>query len=151
MRFTLKHFIPVLFVVFAWPLLDLGVATEEAEARARASGRSFSKSRSIPPPTARTPSSAQYSPRANSGGFMSGLAGGLVGGALGGMLFGSLANAGTSAGLGGSGLGLLQLLILGGLGYFVYVRFFKKRSLCPVTSLRTARRSDQPPPRSTNK
>jgi len=59
---------------------------------------------------------------------MRGLAGGLVGGAIGSMLFGGLANAGGGGGLGGSGIGLFQLLILGGIGYFVYTRFFKKKS-----------------------
>jgi len=59
---------------------------------------------------------------------MRGLAGGLVGGAIGSMLFGSLANAGSGGGLGGSGIGLFQILVLGGVGYFVYARFFKKKS-----------------------
>lgn len=58
---------------------------------------------------------------------MRGLAGGLVGGAIGSMLFGSLANAGTGGGIGGSGIGLLQILLFAGAGYFVYSRFFKKR------------------------
>lgn len=151
MRFTLKTLFTILFFFFACSLLDLGLLPEEAAARARAGGRSFSKSRSISPPPVRAPASANYSLRSNSGGFMAGLAGGLVGGALGGMLFGSLANAGTGAGLGGSSIGLLQLLILGGLGYFVYARFFKKRSLCPLTSRRPARPTEQHPPRSTSK
>ena len=59
---------------------------------------------------------------------MRGLAGGLVGGAIGSMLFGSLAHAGAGGGLGGSGIGLFQILLLGGIGYFVYSRFFKKRA-----------------------
>lgn len=58
---------------------------------------------------------------------MRGLAGGLVGGAIGSMLFGSLANAGTGGGIGGSGIGLLQILLFAGAGYFIYSRFFKKR------------------------
>lgn len=60
---------------------------------------------------------------------MRGMAGGLVGGAIGSMLFGSMAHAGVGGGLGGSGIGLFQILILGGIGYFIYSRFFKKKSL----------------------
>jgi predicted lipid-binding transport protein (Tim44 family) len=58
---------------------------------------------------------------------MRGLAGGLIGGAIGGLLFGSLANAGAGSGIGGSGIGLLQILLFAGAGYFIYSRFFKKR------------------------
>ncbi len=58
---------------------------------------------------------------------MRGLAGGLVGGAIGSLLFGSLASAGVGAGIGGSGIGLFQILLFAGAGYFIYSRFFKKR------------------------
>lgn len=151
MRITLQHIFPVFLIFLACSLLDLGLGAEEAEARARSGGRAFSSSRSAAPPPARATNAPSYSPRPNSGGFMSGLAGGLVGGALGGMLFGGLANAGTGAGLGGSGIGLFQLLLLAGLGYFVYTRFFKKRSPCPVPLRRSTHPSEQPRPRSTNK
>lgn len=127
MQFTPKQFIPILFILLAFSIFDLGVFTDHADARSRAGGRSFSPSRSSSPPS-RSPSPANYSQRSNSGGFMRGLAGGLVGGAIGSMLFGSLASAGTGGGLGGSGIGLFQILILGGIGYFVYARFFKKKS-----------------------
>lgn len=59
---------------------------------------------------------------------MRGMAGGLMGGAIGSMLFGSLANAGAGAGIAGSGIGIFQILVLGGTGYFVYARFFKKKA-----------------------
>ena len=128
MQFLNRHFISTLFILLAFSLLDLGVCADHAEARSRAGGRSFSGSRSMSPPPSRMPSSPNYSQRSSSGGFMRGLAGGLVGGAIGSMLFGSLANAGAGGGLGGSGIGLFQILLLGGIGYFVYARFFKKKT-----------------------
>jgi len=47
------------------------------------------------------------------------VAGGVLGGILGGMLFGSLGFAGGYGGLGG-GFGLMDLLLLGGVGYLIY-------------------------------
>lgn len=128
MPVTKKQWIPILFLLLACTLLDFGMFTDHAEARSRGGGRSFRQSRSITPPPSRAPSPANYGQRSNSGGFMRGLAGGLVGGAIGSMLFGSLAHAGAGGGLGGSGIGLFQILILGGIAYFVYARFFKKKS-----------------------
>jgi predicted lipid-binding transport protein (Tim44 family) len=49
-----------------------------------------------------------------------GLMGGLLGGALGGMLLGSM------FGMGGSGMGILPMLLLGVAGYFLYKRFVAK-------------------------
>jgi predicted lipid-binding transport protein (Tim44 family) len=63
----------------------------------------------------------------NKGGFGRGLAGGLIGGALGGMLFGSL------FGAGGSGMGLLPILLLAGVGFFLY-RTFARRSAAGVVT-----------------
>jgi predicted lipid-binding transport protein (Tim44 family) len=134
---TSKHAIPILFILLALSLLDCGLFTDHAAARSRSGGRSFTPSRSASPQPSRSAPSAAPSPAYNqnpsSGGFMRGMAGGLVGGAIGSMLFGSLANAGTPGGVGGSGIGLFQILILGGIGYFVYARFLKKKtpSLAP--------------------
>ncbi len=129
MQITRKHFMPLLFIFLTCTLLDLWVFTEQADARSRAGGRSFSRSRSVSPSPARTPSSPNHNQGTGSGGFMRGMAGGLVGGAIGGLLFGSLANAGSGAGIGGSGIGIFQILVLGGIGYFVYARFLKKKTL----------------------
>ena len=57
---------------------------------------------------------------------MSGLAGGLMGGAIGSLLFGGLAHGGMGGGLFGSGIGLFQILLMAGIGYFIYRRFFKR-------------------------
>jgi len=60
--------------------------------------------------------------RSGRSGFGRGLAGGLLGGALGGLLFGSM------FGMGGSGMGILPLLILGFIGYFFYKKFMSPPS-----------------------
>jgi predicted lipid-binding transport protein (Tim44 family) len=63
--------------------------------------------------------------------FLKGVGGGLVGGMIGNMLFGGSGYGGGSGGgsggggVGGSGFGFFELLILGGLGYFLYKRFIK--------------------------
>jgi predicted lipid-binding transport protein (Tim44 family) len=60
------------------------------------------------------------------GGFMRGLGTAVLGGFLGSMLFSGLANAGGLGGLGGlggSGFGMMEILLLGGLGYFLYRKF----------------------------
>ncbi len=56
---------------------------------------------------------------------MRSMAGGLVGGMLGGMLFRSL-GFGGGGGMGGSGIGLFEILLLAGIGYFIY-RIVKSR------------------------
>jgi predicted lipid-binding transport protein (Tim44 family) len=59
-----------------------------------------------------------------SGGFMRGLGMAVLGGFLGSMLFSGLAHGfGGLGGLGGSGFGLMEILLLGGLGYFLYRKF----------------------------
>jgi predicted lipid-binding transport protein (Tim44 family) len=61
-----------------------------------------------------------------SGGFMRGLGTAVLGGFLGSMLFSGLANAGGFGGiggLGGSGFGLFEILLVAGIGYFLYRKF----------------------------
>jgi len=59
------------------------------------------------------------------GGFMRGIGTAIIGGFLGSMLFSGLANAGMGGlgGLGGSGFGMIEVLLLAGLGYFLYRKF----------------------------
>jgi predicted lipid-binding transport protein (Tim44 family) len=81
-----------------------------------------------PAPSQRRETSPQAQPpgamAAQPGGFMRGLGGGLLGGFLGAMLFSSFAHAGMG-GLGGSGIGLVEILLFAGIGYFLYRRFFR--------------------------
>ena len=90
-----------------------------ADARSKSGGRSVGSSPSKAPASA--PSSAPSASPNTGGGFTRGLMGGLLGGAIGGMLFGSM------FGAGGSGMGILPLLILGGIAFFLYKRFARAR------------------------
>jgi len=63
-----------------------------------------------------------------SGGFMRGLGTAVLGGFLGSMLFSGLANAGGFGGLGGSGFGMMEILLFGGLAYFLYRKFAASRA-----------------------
>ena len=89
-----------------------------SDARSRGGGRSFRRSS----PVKRTPTTQKKQTTTNQrqSGFGRGLMGGLLGGAIGGMLFGSL------FGMGGSGMGILPLLLLGAVGYFFYKRMAAK-------------------------
>jgi len=108
------------------------VAVENAEARAPRGGRSFSGSRTFSRPSA-PPRSAQQPPAGSatfnrqpfgSSSFMRGMAGGLLGGMIGGMIFGGPAHGGMG-GFGGSGIGLIEILLLGGLIWFIFKRFIR--------------------------
>ena len=66
---------------------------------------------------------------------MRGLAGGIMGGVLGSLLFSSLAQAGWG-GLGGSGIGLFEILLVAGLGYFL-IRKFRASRAAPATGYGT--------------
>ncbi|WP_028585239.1 Tim44 domain-containing protein [Desulfogranum mediterraneum] len=115
MMTQLRRCTPFFLILFALLLAEAGIVTDYADARSRGGGRSFSRST-----TQKAPSKAPSQVNQKSGqksSFGRGLAGGLLGGALGGMLFGSL------FGAGGSGMGILPLLILGVVGYFLYKRF----------------------------
>ncbi|MBM4255552.1 MAG: Tim44 domain-containing protein [Deltaproteobacteria bacterium] len=122
---------------FAFLFASVVVFEEYAEARA-GGGRSggFRGSRSYDSPShsapgyanpqrqnavPSTPQAAPMAPQA--GGFMRGLGTAMLGGFLGSMLFSSLAHAGGFGGLGGSGFGLFELVLLAGLGYFLYKKF----------------------------
>lgn len=58
------------------------------------------------------------------GGLFRNFGGGLLGGLVGGMLFRSL---GFGGGFGGGGIGLLEILLIGGIGYFVFRAIRGKR------------------------
>ncbi|MGD9972878.1 MAG: Tim44 domain-containing protein [Desulfatirhabdiaceae bacterium] len=105
---------------------------DDADARVKSGGRSFGgggSSGSFSKPSAPTsrPMTPPSSPSGGMGGssFMRGLGGGLLGGMIGGMLFSSPGHAMGAGGMGGSGIGIIELLLLGGLGYFLYKRFIK--------------------------
>ena len=105
-----------------------------ADARA-GGGRSFgsSGSRSYAAPSrsysgagsgAPTQQPAQSPVQPAGGGFLRSMGGGIIGGLLGGMLFSSLGFGGTGGGFGGSGIGIFEIILLGGIAYLI---FFRKR------------------------
>ena len=127
---TLKRFTPILLLLSVFCLTGIGCMVDDADARSRGGGRSFSRSRTAtPPPVKRTaPQKSSTVNKSRGGGFMSGLAGGLMGGAIGSLLFGGMAHGGMGGGIMGSGIGLFQILLMAGIGYFIYKRFFKKKA-----------------------
>ena len=110
-----KRCVPVIMMLIALSFIEGGVATDYADARSKSGGKSFSSSPS------KAPASSPAAAPAAGGGFGRGMMGGLLGGAIGGMLFGSM------FGGGGSGMGILPLLILGGVAFFLYRKFAKAR------------------------
>lgn len=117
----------------------LGLSTL-ADARSKSGGRSFGGSGSSSSGFGGSPSQsfgnpsgsrsfAPSSPLSGGGGssFLRGVGGGIVGGMIGSMLFGGTGHAGGIGGIGRSGIGLFELLILGGIGFFVFKRFIKPR------------------------
>ncbi len=106
-----KSLAPFFMLLIAFSLVEGGLNADYADARSRLGGRSFKMS-----PKKAPAKTTQGVKKQNSGGFGRGLAGGLLGGALGGMLFGSM------FGAGGTGMGILPLLLLAGGAYY----FFRK-------------------------
>ncbi|SDP65709.1 Tim44 domain-containing protein [Desulforhopalus singaporensis] len=105
---------PVLLVLLAFSLIEAGITAQYADARSKLGGRTFKTTKTYKSSPSVSP---QPSGVKQKSGFGSGLMGGLLGGALGGMLFGSM------FGMGGSGMGILPLLLLGGIAYFLFRRF----------------------------
>jgi predicted lipid-binding transport protein (Tim44 family) len=135
-KFSSIKRITLLFLLFA-VVIVLGLS-ELADARSKSGGRSFGGSSSSgsgfgssPSRTSGNPSSpsgsGSFSPFSGGGGgsFLRGIGGGIVGGMIGNMLFGGSGHAGGMGGIGRSGIGIFELLILGGLGFFLYRRFIK--------------------------
>lgn len=145
-----RQVIKVFTVMFAAALLSVSVFELNAEARAgksRSSGSRGAQSYSKPAGPAAQPSPTRQqvapAPTANpqpaGGGFMRSMAGGIMGGMLGSMLFSSFAGAGEGAvegmgGMGGSGVGLFEILLLAGGGYFLFRYIGRRRAYAPATA-----------------
>lgn len=125
-----KYSYRFILVLAAALFLTVGFAERQAEARAGGGSsmgsrgsRSYSQpSRPSLAPTPRpyTPPPPVYQPQPAGGGFFRSMAGGIVGGMLGGMLFRSLGFGGMGHGMGGSGIGLFEILLIAGIIYMVY-------------------------------
>jgi predicted lipid-binding transport protein (Tim44 family) len=127
----------ILLALGLFAFVGLAQIIMESYADARAGGgRSggFRGSRSYRAPSApaqprreATPSPAQQpgTMMPQGGGFMRGLGTAILGGFLGSMLFSGLAHAGGFGGFGGSGFGMIEILLVAGLGYFLYRKFMR--------------------------
>ncbi len=107
-------------LLFTLVLVSGGGSFENAEARSFKGGRMFKKS----VPSYKAPAQKQNpAGMQQKRGFGSGLAGGLLGGALGALLFGSL------FGMGGQGMGILPLLLLAGIAFFIFKSFTRRQAM----------------------
>lgn len=127
-------------ILVACCMLTAVIPAQDADARAgggRSFGsrgsRSYSPGRSYSQPAPRrdvAPSPGQNfgrSPGLNpSGGFLRNIAGGMLGGFLGGMLFRTL-GFGGGYGMGGTGIGLFEIVLIGGICYLIYRMLKRKR------------------------
>ena len=115
-----KRLSPILLILMALTAIDFSMLAESADARSRGGGRSFRRTAPARPPAQR-----QVQPnrtQSNRGSFTKGMMGGLLGGAIGCLRFGSLFG---GMGLGGTGFGLLHILILGGIAFLIFRMFSK--------------------------
>ena len=114
MLMFLRRLTPFFLVFFTLCFVEAGIMADYSDARSRGGGRSF---RSAPRKKAPVAQKQKNQTGQQKSGMSRGLMGGLLGGALGGMLLGSM------FGMGGSGMGILPMLLLGVVGYFLYRRF----------------------------
>lgn len=117
MLLFMRKLTPFFLVFFTLCFVEAGIMADYSDARSRGGGRSF---RSTPRQKAPAAQKKQTGQTKNKSGMSRGLMGGLLGGALGGMLLGSM------FGMGGTGMGILPMLLLGVAGYFLYRRFVAK-------------------------
>jgi predicted lipid-binding transport protein (Tim44 family) len=124
-------------VVFTCLFFLIWILEIDALARAgggRSSGSRGSRSYSAPSQSSSSLAPARQpgvqpgpmSPQMQQPSMWRGLAMGVAGGLLGSMLFSSLGLAGGMGGLGGSGIGFIEIILIGGILYFIY-RYFMKR------------------------
>ena len=123
MKNLCRQLTPILVVLVGLFFIGSGPLTDTVEAKSKMGGKTFKST----PYKAPAPKDAPAAGQKSSGSFGKGLAGGL----LGGMLFGSM------FGMGGQGMGLLPILLLGGIGYFLYRKF---------TQAQRSGYGSQPPP-----
>lgn len=126
-----KSFAPIFMILIAFAFIEGGLTTDYADAKSKMGGKSYSSSPSKSKAPASTP--------ATGGGLGRGLMGGLIGGAIGGMLFGSM------FGAGGSGMGILPLLILGGGAFFLYRKYASARKVAGNAAPNQYARQAAPP------
>ncbi len=124
----LTHFAGIPLAIFILTIFFIAADSfHEVDARSRSGGRSFSRTtrpRTYTPPRTTTSPRSAYPSRG--GGFMRSMAGGMFGGFLGSMLFGGFGHG--MGGFGGSGIGLFEILLIGGIIYFLVKKFSRPRN-----------------------
>ena len=105
-----------LLLLVSCALIGGGLAVDSAEARSMKGGRSFQMAPQKAPAQTTRPTPAK-----EGGSVSRGMMGGLLGGAIGGLLLGSM------FGMGGTGMGILPIILLGVAAYFLYRRFAASR------------------------
>ena len=95
----------------------------------------------VPPPQQPGPLAPQP------GGFMRSFGTAMLGGFLGSMLFSGLANAGFGGlgGFGSSGIGLVEILLFAGFGYFLYRKFLGPKAATGYGTMQYQNTRDYPP------
>lgn len=118
--------------VDAWARAGGGGSIGGRGSRSMSAPKPFTAPRpATPSPSPTRPGVATPQPAPASGSFLRSFGGGLLGGLAGGLLFRSLfggpaAQGGTGA-TGGGGIGLMDILLLGGIAYLIYWYIKKKR------------------------
>ena len=113
-----KKLLPVFILMIGLAFIEGGLTADFTHAKSFGGGKFYK----IPPKAPAKMAPAAPRTTNQSGSFGRGMMGGLLGGALGGMLFGSM------FGMGGSGMGILPLLLLGGAAYFLFRRLSANKS-----------------------
>jgi predicted lipid-binding transport protein (Tim44 family) len=133
------------FQLDAWARVGGGGSSGSRGSRSMTAPKPYTAPRPTTPspsPTQpyRAPGATAPQPAPSSGSFMRSFGGGLLGGLAGGLLFRSLfggpaAQSGSGAGAtGGGGIGLMDILLLGGIAYLIYWYIKKKRREADATA-----------------
>jgi predicted lipid-binding transport protein (Tim44 family) len=133
------------FQLDAWARAGGGSSSGSRGSRSMTAPTPFTAPRPATPSTSPTrpytaPGATAPQPAPSSGSFMRSFGGGLLGGLAGGMLFRSLfggpaAQSGTGTGAtGGGGIGMMDILLLGGIAYLIYWYIKKKRRESEATA-----------------
>jgi predicted lipid-binding transport protein (Tim44 family) len=128
------------FQLDAWARAGGGRSTGGRGSRSMSAPKPYTgSSPTTPTPTRPYVAPGGTAPQPSSGGFMRSFGGGLLGGLAGGLLFRSLfggpsAQSATGAGSSGGGIGLMDILLLGGIAYLIYWYIKKKRREAEATA-----------------